>query len=176
VGKDLVGAHGVRALVTDSTEVGSSNWTPRLLEQFRRLRGYDARPWLPALTGLVIGTRARTDAFLYDYRRTLAELMAGEHYGTVAAVAHERGMKVYGEALESARVTLGDDMAMRRHADIPMAAMWTYRADLGPNPTAIADMRGAASVSHLYGQNLVAAESLTSAMAPWAFAPATCGR
>ena len=172
VGKDLVGKRGVRALVTDSTEVGSSNWTPRLLEQFRRLRGYDARPMLPALTGVVIGSRARTDAFLYDYRRTLAELMASEHYGTVAKVAHERGMKVYGEALETARVTLGDDMAMRRHADVPMAAMWTYRADLGPNPTAIADMRGAASVSHVWGQNLVAAESLTSAMSPWAFAPA----
>jgi hypothetical protein len=171
VGKDLIGAHGVRAMVTDSTEVGSSNWTPRLLDQFKRLRGYDARPLLPALTGLVIGTRARTDAFLYDFRRTLADLMASEHYGTVAAVAHEHGVKVYGEALESARVTLGDDMAMRSHADIPMAAMWTYRADLGPNPTAIADMRGAASVSHLYGRNLVAAESLTSAMAPWAFAP-----
>jgi hypothetical protein len=171
VGKDLVGARGVRAITTDSTEVGASNWTPRLLEQFQRLRGYDARPWLPALTGIIIGTRARTDAFLYDYRRTLAELMASEHYGTVAKVAHERGLKVYGEALESARVTLGDDMAMRSHADIPMAAMWTYRADLGPNPTAIADMRGAASVSHIYGQNLVAAESLTSAMAPWAFAP-----
>jgi hypothetical protein len=172
VGRDLIGARGVRALVTDSTEVGASNWTPRLLEQFGRLRGYDARPWLPALTGLVIGTRARTDAFLYDYRRTLADLVASEHYGTVATVAHEHGMKVYGEALESARVTLGDDMAMRRHADVPMAAMWTYRPDLGPNPTAIADMRGAASVSHLYGQNLVAAESLTSAMAPWAFSPA----
>jgi hypothetical protein len=171
VGKDLVGARGVRALVTDSTEVGSSNWTPRLLDQFKRLRGYDARPWLPALTGLVIGTRAQTDAFLYDYRRTLADLMASEHYGTVAAVAHEHGVKVYGEALESARVTLGDDMAMRSHADIPMAAMWTYRAEHGPNPTAIADMRGAASVSHIYGRNLVAAESLTSAMSPWAFAP-----
>jgi hypothetical protein len=175
VGKDLLGARGegggIRAIVTDSTEVGAANWTPRLLEQFRRLRGYDARPWLPALTGVIIVTRARTDAFLYDYRRTLAELMASEHYGTVAKVAHERGLKVYGEALESARVTLGDDMAMRSHADVPMAAMWTYRADLGPNLTAIADMRGAASVSHIYGQNLVAAESLTSAMAPWAFAP-----
>ncbi|WBS04954.1 glycosyl hydrolase [Pseudoduganella sp. SL102] len=172
VGKELIGKRGVRALVTDSTEVGASNWTPRMLEQFSRLRGYDARPWLPALAGLVIGNRARTDAFLYDWRRTLADLAASEHYGTVAAVARERGMKVYGEALESARVALGDDMAMRRHADIPMAAMWTYRPDLGPNPTAIADMRGAASVSHIYGQNLVAAESMTSAMAPWAFAPA----
>lgn len=171
-GRDLMGARGVRALVTDSIEVGASNWTPRLLEQFRRLRGYDARPWLPALTGVIIGTRARTDAFLYDYRRTLADLIASEHYGTVAQVAREHGMRVYGEALESARVTLGDDMAMRSHASIPMAAMWTYRPQSGPNPTALADMRGAASVAHLYGQNLVAAESMTSAMAPWAFAPA----
>jgi len=172
VGKDLIGARGVRAMVTDSIEVGSSNWTPRLLEHFKRLRGYDARPWLPALTGVVIGDRARTDAFLYDYRRTLAELMASEHYGTVAKVAHEKGIRIYGEALESSRVTLGDDMAMRSHADVPMAAMWTYRPEHGPNPTAIADMRGAASVSHIYGQNLVAAESLTSAMSPWAFSPA----
>ncbi|SDE76409.1 alpha-L-rhamnosidase [Massilia sp. PDC64] len=171
-GKDLVGKRGVRALVTDSIEVGASNWTPRLLEQFRRLRGYDARPWLPALAGVVIGNRARTDAFLYDYRRTLADLMAREHYGTVAQVAREHGLRVYGEALESARVTLGDDMAMRSHASVPMAAMWTYRPEFGPNPTAIADMRGAASVAHVYGQNLVAAESMTSAMAPWAFAPA----
>lgn len=170
-GKDLVGARGVRAMVTDSTEVGAANWTPRMLEQFRRLRGYDARPWLPALAGVVIGNRARTDAFLYDYRRTLAELMASEHYGTLAKVAREKGIRTYGEALESSRVTLGDDMAMRSHADVPMAAMWTYRPEHGPNPTAIADMRGAASVSHIYGQNLVAAESLTSAMSPWAFAP-----
>ena len=170
-GKDQVGARGVHALVTDSIEVGASNWTPRLLEQFKRLRGYDARPWLPALAGVIIDTRARSDAFLYDFRRTLAELMSSEHYGTVAAVAHERGMRVYGEALESARVTLGDDMAMRSHADIPMAAMWAYRPESGPNPTALADMRGAASVAHVYGQNLVAAESMTSAMSPWAFAP-----
>lgn len=171
VGNDLVGAKGVRAMVTDSTEVGSSNWTPSLLDQFQRLRGYDARPWLPALTGVIIGTRAQTDAFLYDYRRTLADLMASEHYGTVATVAHEHGLTVYGEALESTRVTLGDDMAMRSHADIPMSAMWTYSPQFGPSATALADMRGAASVSHIYGQNLVAAESLTAAVSPWAFAP-----
>lgn len=172
VGKDMMGARGLRAMVTDSTEVGAANWTPRMLEQFRRLRGYDARPWLPALTGVIIGDRARSDAFLYDYRRTLSDLMASEHYGTVAAVTGEHGMKLYGEALESARVTLGDDMAMRSHADVPMAAMWTYRPEFGPNPTAIADMRGAASVAHLYGRHQVAAESLTSAMSPWAFSPA----
>ncbi|MCJ2183460.1 glycoside hydrolase [Novosphingobium sp. 1949] len=170
-GADMVGKHGVRALLTDSIEVGEANWTPRMVEQFTRLRGYDPRPWLPALTGVLIGTRSDTDKFLYDYRRTLADLLASEHYGTVAKVAHENDLKVYGEALEDHRPMLGDDMAMRSHTDVPMAAMWTYNDKDGPRQTLIADMKGAASVAHLYGQNLVAAESMTAQMAPWAFAP-----
>lgn len=169
-GADMVGKRGVRAILTDSIEVGEANWTPRMVEQFQRLRGYDPRPWLPTLTGALIGTRAEADKFLYDYRRTLADLLASEHYGTVAKVAHENDLIVYGEALEDKRPMLGDDMAMRKSADVPMAALWTFR-DEGPRQTLIADMKGAASVAHIYGQNLVAAESMTASMAPWAFAP-----
>jgi hypothetical protein len=170
-GSNLIGEHGVRAFLTDSIEVGAANWTPRILEQFKRLRGYDPTPWLPALTGVIVGSRSASDAFLYDFRRTLADLIASEHYGTVATVAHEHGLKVYGEALEDGRPSLGDDMTMRSHTDIPMSAMWTYARRTGPKPTYLADIKGAASVAHLYGQNLVAAESMTSARAPWAFAP-----
>ncbi|MBB4086984.1 glycosyl hydrolase [Sphingomonas carotinifaciens] len=175
-GSDLIGAKGVRALLTDSFEAGDANWTPRMVEQFKRLRGYDPTPWLPTLTGIVIGSRARSDAFLYDYRRTLADLMASEHYGTIAKVAHANGLKVYGEALEDSRPALGDDIALRAHADIPMAAMWTFGPDEAPRPTLVGDIRGAASVAHLYGQNLVAAESMTSGFSPWAFAPADLRR
>ena len=170
-GEDLVGKRGVRALLTDSIEVGAANWTPRMVEQFKRLRGYDPMPYLPALGGVVVGTRDQSDKFLRDYRQTLADLMASEHYGTVAKVAHENGLKVYGEALEDNRPSLGDDMAMRSHADVPMAALWTFSRKAGPNPSYLADMKGAASVAHVYGQNIVAAESLTSALAPWAYAP-----
>lgn len=173
--RDTVGGdfpqHGLRALLTDSIEVGAANWTPRMVAQFKILRGYDPTPWLPALAGVIVGSRKQSDAFLYDFRRTLADLMAREHYATVAAVAHENGLKVYGEALEDQRPVLGDDLAMRSHADVPMAAMWSYGAD-GARPTLLGDIKGAASVAHVYGQNLVAAESLTSANSPWAFAPA----
>ncbi|MFM5908165.1 MAG: glycosyl hydrolase [Novosphingobium sp.] len=167
----MIGAKGVRAILTDSIEVGAANWTPKMLEQFKRLRGYDATPWLPALTGQIVGSRAESDKFLYDYRRTLADLMASEHYGTVARVAHENGLKVYGEALEDKRPSLGDDMAMRRHADVPMAAFWTFPRGGKLRDTLIADMKGAASVAHVYGQNIAAAESLTAAMNPWNYAP-----
>ncbi|MBC2666790.1 glycoside hydrolase [Novosphingobium flavum] len=170
-GADLVGSRGVRAILTDSIEVGAANWTPRMIDQFKRLRGYDPLPWLPTLTGQLVGTRGEADRFLRDWRQTLADLMASEHYGTVAKVAHENGLKVYGEALEDNRPSLGDDIAMRSHADVPMAALWTFGRAAGPNPSYLADMKGAASTAHLYGQNLVAAESMTAALSPWAFAP-----
>ena len=172
----LIGNRGVRAILTDSIEVGAANWTPKMIGQFKRLRGYDPTPWMPALTGVLVGSRADSDRFLYDYRRTLADLMASEHYGTVATVAHDAGLKVYGEALEDHRPSLGDDMSMRSHADIPMAAMWTHSRKDGPKLTYLADIKGAASVAHIYGQNLVAAESMTAAMNPWYYGPADLKR
>ncbi len=172
----LIGAHGVRALLTDSIEVGAANWTPKMIEQFKRLRGYDPVPWLPALTGALVGSREDSDKFLFDYRRTLADLMASEHYGTVAKVAHDNGLIVYGEALEDHRPSLGDDMAMRSHADVPMAAMWTHSRKDGPKLTYLADIKGAASVAHIYGQNLVAAESMTASLNPWNYGPADLKR
>ena len=171
-GSALIGAHGVRALLNDSTEVGPSNWTPAMLVRFKALRGYDATPWLPVLTGALIGSRADSDRFLYDYRRTLADLMASEHYGTIAAVAREHGLTTYGEALEDGRPVLGDDLAMRKYVDIPMAALWSFPIGDGPRPTLLGDMKGAASVANLYGRKFVAAESMTAAFSPWAFAPA----
>jgi hypothetical protein len=167
---------GIDDLLTDSIESGDANWTPRMIEQFRSLRGYDPVPWLPALTGAVIGSRARSDAFLYDYRRTLADLIASQHYATIATIAHAKGLKLYGEALEDGRPQLGDDMAMRAHTDVPMAAMWAFGRDGEPRPTLMGDILGAASVAHVYGQNLVAAESFTAAFAPWAFAPSDLRR
>ena len=172
-GADLIGAKGVRALLTDSIEVGAANWTPKMLAQFKAHRGYDATPWLPVLAGTLVGSRADSDRFLYDWRRTLADLMASEHYGTVARLAHAAGLKVYGEALEDHRPSLGDDMSMRAHADVPMSALWTFAPSAGPNPSYLADMKGASSVAHIYGQNLAAAESMTSALNYWADSPRT---
>ncbi len=170
-GEDLMGNAGLRALLTDSIETGFATWTPAMEAEFEARRGYALRPWLPALTGLVIGSEAETEQFLYDWRDTLAELLTDHHYGTVAEVARENGLIVYGEALEDKRPMLGDDLSMRRYADIPMAALWTYPRDHGVRTTLIGDMRGAASTAHVYGQQFVAAESMTAANSPWAFSP-----
>lgn len=175
-GKHLVGKRGVGAILTDSVEMGASNWTPGLWEKFEAIRGYDPKPFVPALVGEIVGSREESDKFLYDFRRTLGELLATEHYKTIADVAHENDMKVYGEALESMRVVLGDDMDMRRYTDYPMSALWTHSREKGPNPAHLLDMKGASSVANVYGQNIAAAESMTSALQPWAHAPSDLRR
>lgn len=165
--------HRVRALLSDSIEAGPQNWTEGILDSFERLRGYDPRPWLPALAGYLVGSPDRSDRFLYDYRRTLSELLAAEYYGTLAAEAARRGLVYYAEALEDGRPQLGDDLAMRARADVPMGAMWTFDPASGPRPTYVADLKGAASVAHVYGKDWVGAEAFSSFDRPWAATPRT---
>ncbi len=173
VGPAGLGANGISWLLTDSIEVGPQNWTDHILEEFQQRRGYDPRPWLPALTGVIINSSADTDRFLWDFRRTIGQLLAENHYGEIAEDLHSHGMKYYGEALEMHRPSLGDDMEMRSRTDVPMGAMWTNASSGGYDPIVdyIADLRGAASVGHIYGQNIVGAESMTSRGPAWSFSP-----
>ncbi len=45
------GDHPPYAVFSDSLEDYASNWTPDLLAEFQRRRGYDLTPHLPALVG-----------------------------------------------------------------------------------------------------------------------------
>ncbi|SPE21619.1 Coagulation factor 5/8 type domain protein [Candidatus Sulfotelmatomonas gaucii] len=173
VGPELMGKDGISYLLTDSIEVGPQNWTDHILDEFKQRRGYDPCPWLPALTGVVIKSTADTGRFLWDFRRTLSQLLAENHYGEIADDLHAHGLRYYGEALEYHRPSLGDDMEMRSKTDVPMGAMWTYAGFSGPDFDYISDLRGAASVAHIYGQNLVGAESMTSRGPAWSFSPNT---
>ena len=101
-------------------------------------------------------------------QNTSADLIAENHYDQLTASLHERGMGHYRESHESGRATIarrhGDEKA---HDDIPMARCG--RSAPGVNAEQYgynADIRESASVAHIYGQNLVAAESMTAASNP----------
>jgi hypothetical protein len=176
VGRERFGKRGIAAILTDSIEARGQNWTEALPTEFRRRRGYALHPFMPALTGVIVSSSDETDRFLWDFRSTLMELMAESHYGQIAEYAHSLGMVHYCESLEGyPTMALGDDLQMRQCADIPMCAIWT-NYDLNAQdgiPNHVADMLGAASVAHVLGKPIVAAEALTSGYEPWAFSPAT---
>jgi hypothetical protein len=174
VGAEMMGKRGIRYVITDSWEAGSQNWTDDMIAQFKKRRGYDPAPWMPVLAGEVVESSEASDRFLWDLRKTIADLIADEHYGQVQASLKERGIGHYGESHEVGRAFVADGMEVKKLDDIPMAAMWTQspgvnKVQYGYN----ADDRESASVAHIYGQNIAAAESMTASAAPWAWSPAT---
>ena len=171
---DLMGKRGLRYVINDSWEAGTANWTDDMVAQFTKRRGYDPRPWMPVLAGRVIESSQDSDRFLWDFRKTLGELLAENHYDQINDILHARGMGHYGESHEEGRAFIGDGMEVKRHNEVPMSAMWTQKPGVNNEQYGYnADIRESASVAHIYGQNLVAAESLTAASGAWAWSPAT---
>ena len=174
VGADFIGKRGIRYVINDSWEAGSQNWTDNMIAQFTKRRGYDPVPWLPVLAGRVVESAEASDKFLWDFRKTIGDLIADEHYGQLETTLHERGMGHYGESHESGRAFVADGMEVKKFNEIPMSAMWTQTPGVNNEQFGYnADDRESASVAHIYGQNLVAAESMTAAAAPWGWSPST---
>ena len=170
----LIGKHGLQYVINDSWEAGTQNWTENLMAEFSKRRGYDLRPWMPVLTGRVVESSEASDRFLWDFRKTLSEMLAEYHYDLIETLLKQRGMGHYGESHESGRAFIGDGMEVKRSNDVPMAAMWTQIPGVNTEQYGYnADIRESASVAHIYGQNLVAAESLTAMFGPWTWSPAT---
>lgn len=136
----------------DSWEVGSQNWTPKMREEFRARRGYDMTPWLPALTGLTIGSVDETERFLWDLRRTIGEMVTDNYYGEFRRLSHEQGMTFSSEAYGDGPF---NDVLAGGEADVPMAEFWLHDEC---SRWAI----GAASAAHTQGKTIVAAEAFTS--------------
>ena len=121
----LMGAKGLSHMILDSYEAGHMNWTKDFPIEFQKRRGYDIKGWIPVLTGRVVKSLEASEKFLWDFRKTIGEMIAENHYDVIGEELHKRGMKRYTESHEGGRIYLADGMDVKRKADIPMSAMWT---------------------------------------------------
>lgn len=139
----------------DSAEQGSQNWTADFEAQFEKRRGYALRTFLPAMMGRVVGSRELSDKFLFDVRRTIADLMSDEYFGAFQRLCHAEGMTAMAQAPGIATCLPSDNIQAKSRVDIPMAEFWMSQ----PNGTM--DCKEAASAGHVYGLPVVAAEAFT---------------
>lgn len=149
----------LRGVMLDSWEAGMQNWTDRMIGEFTSRRGYDLVPFLPCLAGRIVGNSDVSDRVLWDFRRTLADMFAENHYGVLTEFLNKQGIKTYGEASGVSLEILEDALLSKKYVDYPMGEFW-YRA-LHPELMYYQDIRGAASASHIYDKKIVAAESFT---------------
>ncbi len=172
----LMGDKGLQYIITDSWEAGTQNWTDKMITEFKSRRGYDMLPWMPVLTGRIVESAEASDRFLWDFRKTLADLVAENHYNQLTTLLKERKMGRYSESHEARRAFIGDGMEVKKTAEVPMGAGWTpggFGGNEGDFATVYqADIRESSSVAHLYGQKYVAAEALTAMGSDWAWSPA----
>ncbi|MBN2242996.1 MAG: glycoside hydrolase [Acidobacteria bacterium] len=140
------------AIFCDSLEVYQSDWTDGFPEEFRRRRGYDLTPHLPALA---FDLGDRTAAIRCDWGRTLTELFHDHFMKPVHAWSRRNGtlFRVQGYGIPPATVSSNAD------ADISEGEGVQHRA--------VSATRWASSANHLFGRTVTSSETWT-----WLHSPA----
>ena len=151
---DTLAAIGCKPLgmCMDSHEAGIQNWTQGFAERFYRQRGYDLIPWLPALAGYIVADRERTEQVLLDFRKTIAETIADEFYGTLNRLCEADGVTFTSQAMLNID---NDNILSRSRATKPQGEFWAYQKDGNY------DCLDAASAAHLYGHPIASGEAFT---------------
>lgn len=160
----------LKFLHTDSWEIEPFNWTPSFPAEFLKRRRYDMRPYFPVLAGRIIGSRNASNCFLNDFRKTLGDLVADNHFRNFSAWAKERGLSIHPESGGPHAVPI-DSLRCLGINDVPMSEFW---AKSWRHRTADKDrffVKQPASAAHVYGHRIVAAEGFTTIGPHWQEVP-----
>ena len=141
-----VAPHLPYAIFCDSLEVDESDWTPRLLEEFRKRRGYDLKAHLPAL---VADVGPKTRAIRHDWGKTLTELVEDEFLAPLAEWARAQGTRVRAQVYGVPPAVLSSNI----HADLPEGEGGAWKT--------LTASRWASSASHHYGKSVTSSEIWT---------------
>jgi hypothetical protein len=149
---EAFGDHPPYAVFSDSLEVERSDWTGNFLEEFRKRRGYDLMPYLPALAGDI---GEETAAIRHDWGRTLTELAEDNYLTPIREWAHRHNTLFRSQSYGTPPVALSSNAL----ADLPEGE--------GPYWRRFSPTRWASSANHLYGRPVTSSETWT-----WLHSPA----
>lgn len=145
----------VRHYVADSYEKGSQNWTDGFADDFKRIYDYDPYPYLPVFTGRIVGSSERSERFLWDVRRLVADRIATEYIGGLRAKANENGLRLWMENYGHWGYP-GEFLNYGGASDEVAGEFWISKPERGT-----VEVRCASSAAHIYGKPRVSCESFT---------------
>ena len=152
---------GMRGVFVESWEAGQQNWTPKMREEFQVRRGYDLMPWLPVLSGRIVGSEEQTGRFLWDWQQTLSELQVENYFGHFQDICRAAGVTLFVEPYGKWGNFQCSEAAQR--AEVPMAEFWGGVSSASkklPGHGSLAKM--VASAAHIAGNPIVGAEAFTT--------------
>jgi len=142
-------------ITIDSYEVGSQNWTDDFDQAFKKRNGYDPIALLPVFTGRVVDSAKASDQFLWDLRRTVADMIATEYVGGLRDIANRNDLKLWVENYGHWGFP-GEFLIYGGQTDEIGGEFWTnwYLGSI--------ECRAASSAAHIYGKQRVYCEAFTS--------------
>ena len=170
---DIAKANGnsLKFVHVDSWEMKTTNWTHDFELEFEKRRGYELDPFLPVLTGRLVGSREISNRFLEDFRLTVGDLAAEYNYSELKRLAHAEGISMHSESA-GPHLPPVDGLRTLGINDIPMGEAWaranTHRTTEGRR----IHLKLGASAAHIYGKRFFAAETPTSVGPVWERSPA----
>ena len=162
--------NSVKFLQTDSWEMNNVSWTKNFPAEFKKYRGYDIRKYMPVLAGRIVDNRDETDRFLHDFRKTVGDLVADNHYQLFYNLAHQYGMGIHPESggPHSAPV---DALKVMAISDFPQGEFWAMANTHRIKDDERLSVKQSACVAHTNGKRFVAAEGPTSIGPQWERSP-----
>jgi hypothetical protein len=158
---DIAGEHAgntFNKVEIDSWEVGAQNWTGDMVEHFRKRRGYDSIPFLPALSGQIMESADTTERFLRDFRQTCSDLFAEHFYGGFQRFLRPHGVGFFAELWHNANY---NNLGLGGFLDHVATEFWTSPGFFDTKSYAAKE---AASLANTHGFARVEAEAFTSRM------------
>lgn len=157
-GKSLTFAH------IDSWEAHAQNWTATLPKEFEERRGYNPIPWLPVLSGRVIGSPELSSRFLWDFRHTVSEMMLENYVGRFKQLLKPHNIKL---SIEAYGNMVNDNISYAGIADMPVSEFWAFGKKEFPSQAPARRGYGfsskvMSSASHTYGRSVTGSEAWTS--------------
>ena len=146
---------GLTMLHMDSWEMGAQNWTAGFRQSFQARRGYDPLPFLPSYVGAIVGNLELSERFLWDIRLTAQELVLENHAGHIKTLGRRHGL---GLSIEPYDMNPTSDLDQGAIADVPMCEFWSKGYGFNSSFSCFE----AASIAHIKGLPVVAAEAFTA--------------
>ena len=153
-----------------SWEGETPSWTPGFEKDFFRLRGYDIRPFLPALAGIHVTDKDTTKRFLRDYALTVSDCFMKNCYGRFDELCRDAGLHWHSESggpwsHKPLLFREADQLAFWGRNAMPQCEFWV--------PSYRSNARRAAMAAHVYGKRLVSVEAFTHMTYHWSQYPAS---
>ena len=167
-----LGKTSLKYLYTDSYEANSAAWTPRMKEEFKERNGYDFTPYLPVLDGYTVIDKEMTERLLFDFRKTLSDLIIEYHYAKGVDICKRYGLEFNAEAGGPGPPVHNcpfEDIKALGALYAPRGEFWHLHPKKG-HTEELQIVKGPASAAHQYNRKYVEAESFTSVWL-WQYGP-----